>query len=445
MSRVRPLLFGLLGAFWAGPGLAITISATHDTQALARALFGDLAGLAFTAASLSHGADAAGQPARKTEHQAAVFSNADRVYGLPATGVALSTGDVRDYAAGPNLNRQTQTLFGGRATAQQQALLAPITGKSAHFDTVMLDFAFEAPVDVVGLSFRAVFGTEDFPEFKSAFADGFGLFVNGVNVALAPVNGAPFPLSSGHPAMAAIPGTELDGVIAPGGDPVLRFDVALRPGEANRVTLLLADGVDQQSDSTVFLAGGLVRIEAGATETMPVLPSGVNEAGGFVLDLPEVPAGATVWIDPPVSVGFEYEALGGAAFASVTAPTLAVIDDPDGYFITVGGATVALAPGETLDFLATFDIAPVSFVLDGIDPLLMLDPTNPTLFPTGVSFDRISTGTTVIMTPIVVDFSPSPVEVGAVVPLPAGAWLMGGAFGLAAFVLRRRRPAAPGH
>ena len=74
-------------------------------------------------------------------------------------------------------------------------------------------------------------------------------------------------------------------------------------------------------------------------------------------------------------------------FASVTAPTLLSVNDGDGYevvFINEFGLeeTVALLAGQTF----TFDFPVSSFTIQGIDENLMLDPTDPTAFVTGVSF-----------------------------------------------------------
>jgi hypothetical protein len=76
-------------------------------------------------------------------------------------------------------------------------------------------------------------------------------------------------------------------------------------------------------------------------------------------------------------------------FASVTAPSLASVNDPDGYvieFLFEGVLQqIALAAGETFEFGANFD--PVStFTLNGINLDLGLDPTSPLAFVTGLSF-----------------------------------------------------------
>ncbi len=78
-----------------------------------------------------------------------------------------------------------------------------------------------------------------------------------------------------------------------------------------------------------------------------------------------------------------------------------------------------LAPGQTLDFLSVFGTNPTSFLLDGIDPTLMLDPTNPLAFPTGVAFvNPVTAGDSAIMTPITVDAP------GSSIPLPATPFLV---------------------
>jgi hypothetical protein len=95
-----------------------------------------------------------------------------------------------------------------------------------------------------------VFGSEEFPEFVGdAFVDGFGMFLNGTNIAS--VGG--LPVNINHPGMLALGGTELDGILAPGGDPFLVFSGAVNP-TGNTLTFILADTSDEILDSTAYIA-----------------------------------------------------------------------------------------------------------------------------------------------------------------------------------------------
>lgn len=329
--------------------------------------------------------------------QAGTYSNNSNLFGLPAPGVALSTGNVLDYQDGPNTSSGNSTSFDTFATEDQNALLSPISGESAHFDPVQLSIEFDVTDDVDTISFIAVFGSEEFPEYQdSSFTDVFGLYINGQNVAGAQVTGAEsgdplLPINIDHPDMTDVPGTELDGILAPNGVPLLRFDVPVVPGsEGNIFEIIIADASDNILDTTVFLSSfGNFDAENGESEFTPILPDPNNptdpETGGFVFELPEVEAGETIWFDPDVAVGYVYESDG--LIASVTAPSLLSVNDPDGYLLTyIDGSgvehNIVLLAGET-----HFFADPVfTFTLSGINTDLLIDPDNPTAFVTGISF-----------------------------------------------------------
>lgn len=428
-SAVATSLFALC----AGPALAIGVSPSSDATALANTLFLNIPGLQVTDAELFG-----------EFGQAGTYNNATGTYGLPNTGIMLSSGNVSDYGDGPNTVSGNTTAFGNAATAEQEALLGPITGQPQHFDPVQLNIDFNVGADISEVSFFGAFGSEEWPEFVGSFVDGFGLFVNGVNVAgVQPTGGgANLPVNIDHPDMSDIPGTELDGILAPNGNPVLRFDVPVNPGQINTFEILVADANDSSLDTTAYLSsfisqgnpgdgGGPPPTGNGTTEFNPILPSNPPDpvTGEFVIEIPEaLPPGETVWIDPPVSVGYEYEIVGGPAFDTVTAPSLATVPDLDGYTVTVGGTTVSLASAATLDFFSVFGVNPTVFTVEGIDPNLMLDPSDPLAFPLGVSLTTTAFSTTVNITPIT-----------GVIPLPAGLPLYLGGLLLGGAVLRTRR------
>lgn len=367
---------------------AIAISVENDASVLTDALIIPNSGLTVTSSSLTG-----------VSGQSGTFTNSDGTYGLAGEGgLVFSTGNVADYESGPNTRNNFSTGWGTSASSTQNAILSEITGQSVHRDPVELNITFDVDSSVDTISFVAAFGSEEYPEYvSSSFVDGFALLLNDENVAGAQLSGAVagdplYPITINHPDFANISGTELDGMLAPNGIPLLRFDIPVTPGSTgNTFTMLLADASDSAYDTTIYLSSfGNFESESGSSEFTPLMPDPSNPTdanGGFVFVLPEVEANETIWIDPDVSTGYTYTATGGGLFASVTAPTLLSVNDGDGYevvFINEFGLeeTVALLAGQTF----TFDFPVSSFTIQGIDENLMLDPTDPTAFVTGVSF-----------------------------------------------------------
>lgn len=239
---------------------AISITGTSDPSALEAGLLGLVPGLTVTGFSVSNQTGAGG------EVSTGVYTNASGTYGIPR-GVVLSSGDVRDYADGPNTAPNFTFDYAAPATAAQEALLDPITGGGFnHFDTTQLNVTFDVDLTVTEVFFNVVFGSEEFPEFVgSSFIDGFGIYFNGTNIAFA----GGLPININHPDFGPLPGTELDGILAPGGISRLRFDVPVTPGStSNTLVFILGDSSDGAFDTTVYVNGLGSQIPEPATALM---------------------------------------------------------------------------------------------------------------------------------------------------------------------------------
>jgi hypothetical protein len=241
LASVAVGLFCLSGA-----ANAIVITGTNTTSDLVDAFGGTLDGLTINSSVLSGRSSG-------TAISSGTFTNAAGTYGIGG-GVVLSSGNVNNYNSGPNTDSGTSTGYGVGATAAQETVLDTITGGGLnHFDVTELTINFDVGLDVDEIFFNLVFGSEEFPEFAgSSFIDAFGIFLNGSNETL--VGG--FPINIDHPDMAAQPGTELDGVLAPNGNPLLQFALSVTPGSVNNVlTFIIADSGDASLDSTVYISG----------------------------------------------------------------------------------------------------------------------------------------------------------------------------------------------
>ncbi len=252
MRKTWLLAFALAAA--ANPAAAISVAPTGDESTLENAIFGSLAGLTVTGFSVSGHTDTL-----SGEQSTGTYTNASGTYGI-GPGVVISTGHVGNYGDGPNSEDGRSTFYAVAATAADDLLLDPITPVDPntsepfdHFDVTRIDITFDASPDVANVFFTIVFGSEEFNEFiGSDFIDTFGIYFNGTNIAL--VGGQPANIN--HPDVANIAGTELDGLIAPGGNPLLLFQVPVVPGSSgNTLTFIVADTSDDILDTTVYISG----------------------------------------------------------------------------------------------------------------------------------------------------------------------------------------------
>lgn len=222
------------------PAHALVITQNTNANALAAAVTSGTSGLTVTGATLS-GNTSSGAASSGT------YTNASNTYGI-GSGIVLSSGNVSNYGDGPNSSGSTTTSYGTNGTVAQQALLQPLQNGNFALDVTQLDVTFNSTTGSV--FFLVVFGSEEFPVFVgSSFIDGFGLFLNGVNIALT----GGFPVNINHPDFAALGGTELNGILAPGGNPVLLFSGAANP-TGNTLTFIIGDAADGSLDTTAYIA-----------------------------------------------------------------------------------------------------------------------------------------------------------------------------------------------
>ncbi|MEM1363270.1 MAG: hypothetical protein AAGF94_16405, partial [Pseudomonadota bacterium] len=187
--------------------------------------------------------------------------------------------------------------------------------------------------------------------------------------------------------------------------------------------------LDESFNEVIFYSevaeGNIIAIDAwlaseqdGSSEQTPLLPVNTvdpeNPEFLFAILAEDILEGEPIWIDPPAAAGFEYEVFSGE-IAEIIAPSLDMVPDPDGYEIIVSGQSYLLAPGELLDLISEGLFGVTEFTLLGIDPTLMLDPSDPTVFPLGLKIVNSDMDSNVFV-------SQSPIV--APIPLPAAFGLL---------------------
>ena len=222
------------------------------------------------------------------QEQAAIFSGAlDPVTGMPGvvdfdSGIILSSGWASDIAGANTSDGTSRDLTSGGAP-ELDALNA---GGQLTQDAAILEIDFIPSQSEITMQY--VFGSEEFPEYVySNFNDTWAIFVNGVNIALAPNNlplgidtvndAAQFPSASGSDANDPNPGhNTTDGIFEsaheslyvnnPVGGGVYNtqmdgFTVTMsvianvNPGVVNTIRIALADTGDGLWDSWLMLRG----------------------------------------------------------------------------------------------------------------------------------------------------------------------------------------------
>ncbi len=205
------------------------------------------------------------------ETSSGTYANASGTYGI-GSGIVLSTGAVQErsflddtfntivtlsgYGDGPNRVDDNSTAYldpsfaPKPATPAQELLLQPLSALP-HLDVTELVVNFDVQSGFDRVQFNLAYGTEEYDQFiGSEFIDIFAVYLNGTNIAL--VNGNKFNVD--HPDFRAVTGTELNGLLAPGGNPLLTLSGAVNPG-SNELRFIIADTQDSIYDSTVYLSG----------------------------------------------------------------------------------------------------------------------------------------------------------------------------------------------
>jgi hypothetical protein len=278
---VAGLLLSSVGAASAG-----TLTTVNDTNAsdLANALTnGGAGGITIIGETLSSNSN-------DGNASSGLFSTVGtNNYGLQGSGIVISNGDAAtDGTTGPFIDGFS-IEYGVPATASQTSLLNQVATANSFNDVTEFDITFVAGPDTTHVFFNTVFASAEYPEFVNEFIDGFGLFLNGVNIAFA--NGQPVNIdnsgmvNTGFPANGGVDGTAfqttpLGGVLLQNGSAVITYGGDVLPGSTNTLTFIVADANDSALDTAAFIQGlGNAPPPIGTPEPSTWVMLGVGFAG----------------------------------------------------------------------------------------------------------------------------------------------------------------------
>jgi hypothetical protein len=263
MKMSNTAALGALGLLLAsaGAGYAGTLTTVNDTNAqdLANALTtGGAGGITITGETLSSNSNG-------VDASAGIFSTVGaNNYGLQGSGIVISNGDAAtDGTSGPFIQYYS-VAYGVAATAAQTALLSQVSSAGNFNDVTELTITFTAGPNTTQVFFNTVFASAEYPQYVGQYIDGFGLFLNGTNIAFAggdPVNiDNPGMVNTGYPSNGGVDGTAyqttpLGGVLVENGSAVITYGGAVTPGSTNTLTFIVADALDSNLDTAAFIQG----------------------------------------------------------------------------------------------------------------------------------------------------------------------------------------------
>lgn len=214
------------------------ITATDDATALVGALLGGAGDL--TIRSVEY-----------IGHPLAAGTFVDGPHGM-SRGIALSTGLVEEMAY-QGTARALSHAFG----TDGYRLCRELTDTATNYDAALLKIRFDLPESADGIIIDHIIGTDEYPDFiGTRFNDGFGIFLNGENIAVS-VDDIPVTVNEyftpGAPTeVLEWPETETS---FNGGTPRFSTRASLARGSlANELIILVCDGADQTRDTGAFLS-----------------------------------------------------------------------------------------------------------------------------------------------------------------------------------------------
>lgn len=189
------------------------------------------------------------------------------------SGIVLSTG-VASAATGTFIGGPNADLFGGG-----NPLLSALSGSST-FDADVLTVQFTSVTPTLSLNY--VFASAEYPAFIGNISDALGIFVNGANIALVPGTTTPVSINSVNAAANSSFFTQYSTPDTPfnygGATTILTATANVSTNAVNTIQLAIADALDGNLDSAVFIQGARAISVAEPTSLM-VLSAGLLSLG----------------------------------------------------------------------------------------------------------------------------------------------------------------------
>jgi hypothetical protein len=238
-----------VGLFYGASAHALNIVPTNDPAVLANGILG--AGQAVTILNVSY----SGAPLASGTYTSGP---------LGISNGALFTTGAATNALPPNDSPSTSTDNGRAGDPLCNSLIPGFMS----FDATKLTITFELAPGFTGISFKSIFGSEEYPEFvNTAYNDVYGAWLDGQQVVF-DANGAPITINGPFFNSANVIKPPANGTEYDGSTDILTTLATTSPG-VHQLVIAICDAGDRVYDSGVFLTGLNGCVGNDCTGTLP--------------------------------------------------------------------------------------------------------------------------------------------------------------------------------
>ncbi len=404
MKKITTILsFGIL-LFWNYSQAQIIVQNTQSPASLVQNV---LMGNGVIASNITFNGSAVN--AQMPQGNVTFFNNNGSSFPI-STGVLLSSGNG-SAAVGPNNSGSFSNNNPATSDVSTDPDLYAISNAAVTFaeptNGVILEFDFVPSGDTI--SFRYIFGSEEYPEFVNAgFNDAFGFFLSGpgitgpysnssINIALVPGTATPVTIDNVSPStnsayyvnnvngLAYGTAIQFDGTTV-----VLTANASVQCGQTYHIKLAICNISDTGWDSGVFLEADSFSSEAVdiAVATVTGDTTVIENCTGaqFIFSRPQTQLGDTLLVTYDIggtaimapNAGFDYNNLPNPITFLPGEDTIVVTLFPNQDGIVEGPETVIITATTITQCGDTIITSGTLYIIDG--PTLPINESNPTVF-----------------------------------------------------------------
>lgn len=398
MKKITTILsFGVLLFSGNNSHAQITVQNTLSPSALVQNV---LMGNGVVASNITYN----GSPvnAQMPQGNVTFFNNNGSTFPI-STGVLLTTGNGIG-AIGPNNSGSFTNNTPATPNVSSDLDLNAIAN-SGVTNGVILEFDFIPSGDTI--SFRYIFGSDEYPEFSpSTFNDAFGFFLSGpgisgpytnggINIALIPGTSTPVTINNLGPGAGQFPAFYVNNLNGAGYGSAIQYDgttailtanASVQCGQTYHIKLAISNVGDQSYDSGVFLEADSFSSEAVdiavATVTGDTTVIENCTSAQFIFSRPQTQLADTLQVNYSITgnaiMGVDYNNLVNPIVFLPGEDTIVLTLFPTGDGITESPETVIITATTITQCGDTIVTTGTLYIIDG--PTLPINESNPTIF-----------------------------------------------------------------
>jgi gliding motility-associated-like protein len=397
MKKITTILFLGILLLWNNVQAQISVQNTQSPSALVQNI---LLGNGVVASNITYNGSAVN--AQAPQGNISFFTSNATTFPISA-GVLLTTGNG-SAAIGPNSSGSFTNNFPATPLVTGDPDLAAISSAGVT-NGAILEFDFIPSGDTI--SFRYLFGSDEYPEFSpSTFNDAFGFFLSGpgitgpysnsaINIATIPGTSTAVTINNVGPGAGQNPTYYVDNLNGAGYGNAIQYDgttvvltanASVQCGQTYHIKIAICNVGDQSYDSGVFLEADSFTSEAVdisvATVTGDTTVIENCTSAQFIFSRPITQLADTLEVNYDIAgtaqMGADYNNLPNPIIFLPGVDTIVVNLFPTGDGITESPETVIITATTITECGDTIVTTGTLYIIDG--PILPINESNPTVY-----------------------------------------------------------------